>query len=111
MHLFFLGQNFIVDTGCSSGLVALHCAVQSILRGENEAAVVGGVNLCLRPGTSIQFHRLGATSEEGFCRAFDADGVYEKLSFGFLLNCSILYVSVIDALTTFANVKIDLKRD
>ncbi|GFR25333.1 fatty acid synthase, partial [Trichonephila clavata] len=74
-HIFdFKGQNFVVDTGCSSGLVALYCAVQSILRGDIEAAVVGGVNLCLRPGSSIQFHRLGATSDAGFCKAFDADG-------------------------------------
>ncbi|GFY55991.1 fatty acid synthase [Trichonephila inaurata madagascariensis] len=48
-------------------------SVQSIVRGEIEAAVVGGVNLCLKPGTSIQFHRLGTTSEEGLCRAFNAD--------------------------------------
>ncbi|GFR04445.1 fatty acid synthase, partial [Trichonephila clavata] len=59
------------DTACSSGLVSLNLAVQSILRGEVEAAVVGGTNLCLRPGTSIEFQKLGAISD--VCRTFDAD--------------------------------------
>ncbi|GFU02430.1 fatty acid synthase, partial [Nephila pilipes] len=62
-----------IDTACSSGLVALNLAVQSIQRGEMEAAVVGGVNLCLRPGSSVQFHKLGALSHDSTCRSFDAD--------------------------------------
>ncbi|GFW30727.1 fatty acid synthase [Trichonephila clavipes] len=69
----FKGTSAVGDSACSSGLVALNLAVQSILRGEVEAAVVGGSNLCLRPGTSIQFLRLGPISDEGVCRTFDAD--------------------------------------
>ncbi|GFS66896.1 fatty acid synthase [Nephila pilipes] len=70
----FKGRSTHIDTACSSGLVALNLAVQSIQRGEMEAAVVGGVNICLRPGTSVQFHKLGALSHDSTCRSFDADG-------------------------------------
>ncbi|GFU22763.1 fatty acid synthase [Nephila pilipes] len=71
----FKGPSILIDTACSSGLVTLNNAVQSIQRGEIEAAVVGAVNLCLRPGTSMQFHKLGTTSEDGVCRSFDADAL------------------------------------
>ncbi|PRD37910.1 UNVERIFIED_CONTAM: Fatty acid synthase [Trichonephila clavipes] len=70
-----IGTSFVTDTACSSALFAFHCAVKSILRGEIEAAVVAGVNLCLKPEMSLQFQKLGATSDEGFCRTFDADGI------------------------------------
>ncbi|GFQ71069.1 fatty acid synthase [Trichonephila clavata] len=79
----FLGTSTVGDTACSSGLVSLNLAVQSILRGEVEAAVVGGTNLCLRPGTSIEFQKLGAISD--VCRTFDADGENFYL-FSFLID-------------------------
>ncbi|GFW33749.1 fatty acid synthase [Trichonephila clavipes] len=67
------GPSVVIDTACSSGMMSLYFAVQSILRGEVEAAVVGGVNICLRPGTSINFHKLGALSDESKCKTFDAE--------------------------------------
>ncbi|GFY73232.1 fatty acid synthase [Trichonephila inaurata madagascariensis] len=73
-HIFdFKGPSVVLDTACSSGMMALYFAVQSILRGEVEVAVVGGVNICLRPGTSINFHKLGALSNESKCKTFDAE--------------------------------------
>ncbi|GFY74597.1 fatty acid synthase [Trichonephila inaurata madagascariensis] len=73
-HVFgFKGTSTVGDSACSSGLVSLNLAVQAILRGEVEAAVVGGTNLCLRPGTSIEFLKLGAISNDGVCRTFDAE--------------------------------------
>ncbi|MFB8020912.1 amino acid adenylation domain-containing protein [Streptomyces rubiginosohelvolus] len=67
------GPALAVDTACSSGLVALHLARRSLLDGECDLAVVGGVNL--HP-TAIP-HRLleaaQALSPTGRSRAFSAD--------------------------------------
>jgi acyl transferase domain-containing protein/ubiquinone/menaquinone biosynthesis C-methylase UbiE/acyl carrier protein len=66
------GPSFIVDTACSSSLVATHCACQSIWKGESELALVGGVNLLLRPERFVGFSRASMLSPDGRCRAFDA---------------------------------------
>ncbi|GFY43993.1 fatty acid synthase, partial [Trichonephila inaurata madagascariensis] len=94
----FKGTSAVGDSACSSGLVALHLAVQSILRGEVEAAVVGGSNLCLRPGTSIQFLRLGPISDEGVCRTFDADGDQFFFLFFFFNQAILSYLDTINAM-------------
>lgn len=39
------GPGMVIDTACSSGLVSLHIAYQSIVRGEIDQAVVGGIAL------------------------------------------------------------------
>ena len=51
----FHGPSFAVDTACSSGLVALHLAVQSLRNRECEAALAGGVNCILSPEATIAF--------------------------------------------------------
>ncbi|MDJ0658844.1 MAG: SDR family NAD(P)-dependent oxidoreductase [Crocosphaera sp.] len=66
------GPSVSVGTACSSSLVAVHLACQSLLAGECDMALAGGVsvkipqnekNLC--PGEIV--------SPEGKCRAFDAN--------------------------------------
>jgi fatty acid synthase, animal type len=42
--------------------------------GQCDAAIVGGVNLLLKPTCSLQFHRLGMLSPQGMCKAFDSSG-------------------------------------
>ncbi|WP_239395778.1 type I polyketide synthase, partial [Frankia sp. CiP3] len=66
------GPSLVVDTGQSSSLVAVHLAVQSVLRGESELAIAGGVNLDLIPETALIEDRWGGLSPDGRCYTFDA---------------------------------------
>ena len=51
----FQGPCVSVDTACSSSLVAAHFAWQSLIQGESDTAIVGGVNVCLIPDIFISF--------------------------------------------------------
>ncbi|XP_030317388.1 fatty acid synthase [Calypte anna] len=68
------GPSLTIDTACSSSLIALENAYKAIRHGQCSAALVGGVNLLLKPNTSVQFMKLGMLSPEGACKAFDASG-------------------------------------
>src|SRR3954462_7719922 len=66
------GPSMSVQTACSSSLVGVHLACQSLLAGECDAALAGGVSLLL-PQTSGYRHQAGSVlSPDGHCRAFDA---------------------------------------
>jgi len=68
----FKGKSEVVDTACSSFLVALDKAVNDIIGGFCEAAVVGGVNTILSPTMYISHSKSGMLSEDGSCKSFDA---------------------------------------
>ncbi|XP_054286913.1 fatty acid synthase-like [Macrosteles quadrilineatus] len=70
----FSGPSYAIDTACSSSLFALHQAVAAMRSGQCDAAIVGGVNLLLKPTCSLQFHRLSMLSPQGMCKAFDSSG-------------------------------------
>ncbi|MBI4375934.1 MAG: type I polyketide synthase [Elusimicrobia bacterium] len=66
------GPSMIVDTSCSSSLVAVHLACKHIWDGECSLALAGGVNLILSPSTNILFTKMGGLSPDGRCKAFDS---------------------------------------
>jgi acyl transferase domain-containing protein len=66
------GPSMAVDTGCSSSLVAIHLACQSILTGECTLALAGGTNLVLLPERSMGFSRAEMLSPDGRCKFADA---------------------------------------
>ncbi|KAL6094787.1 fasn [Pungitius sinensis] len=70
----FSGPSTAIDTACSSSLLALENAFHAIRQGHCDAALVGGVNLLLKPNTSVQFMKLGMLSPEGTCKSFDSSG-------------------------------------
>ncbi|MDR3636765.1 MAG: beta-ketoacyl synthase N-terminal-like domain-containing protein, partial [Isosphaeraceae bacterium] len=66
------GPSAAVDTACSSALVAVHLACESLWRDDCTLALAGGVNALLLPDWYVGFCRMGMLSPEGRCRAFDA---------------------------------------
>lgn len=67
------GTSLVLDTGCSSGLVALHHAAQELLAGRAEYALAGALALNITPvrqETLRSFPEVMSVS--GRCRAFDA---------------------------------------
>ncbi|TQM33569.1 SDR family NAD(P)-dependent oxidoreductase [Nocardia bhagyanarayanae] len=66
------GPSLTVDTACSASLTALHLARRSLLDGECDAAIVGGVNLLLHQDKFLLLSSLGMVSDTGRCRPFGA---------------------------------------
>ncbi|TCP54572.1 amino acid adenylation domain-containing protein [Tumebacillus sp. BK434] len=67
------GASLGVSTACSTALVSIHMACQSLLNGECDMAMAGGVSVAV-PQKNGYFHvEGGISSPDGHCRAFDAD--------------------------------------
>ncbi|MEM8808096.1 MAG: beta-ketoacyl synthase N-terminal-like domain-containing protein [Cyanobacteria bacterium P01_G01_bin.38] len=66
------GPSLAVDTACSSGLVAVHLACQSLRQGECDLALVGGVNAVLSPELTQAFSQAQMMAADGRCKTFDA---------------------------------------
>ncbi len=68
------GPSMIMDTACSSSMIALHQACRSLQMGEVPTALVGGMHLLLHPYPFVGFTKASMLSARGRCRAFDASG-------------------------------------
>ncbi|WP_224360636.1 type I polyketide synthase [Hyalangium versicolor] len=66
------GPSVNVQTACSTSLVAIHVACQSILNGECDVALAGGASVRV-PHKNGYLYEDGMTfSSDGHCRAFDS---------------------------------------
>jgi acyl transferase domain-containing protein/acyl carrier protein/SAM-dependent methyltransferase/NADP-dependent 3-hydroxy acid dehydrogenase YdfG len=76
-HLNLKGPNITIDAACSSSLAAIHLACESILQGESELALAGGVFLLPSPQFYIMASKAEMLSPQGKCRTFneEADGM------------------------------------
>ncbi|KAF2180759.1 reducing type I polyketide synthase [Zopfia rhizophila CBS 207.26] len=70
----FTGNSFNVDSACSSSLVSLDLACQSLLSGDADMSIAAGCNLILSPDTLHAFAHLGLLSSQNQCFSFDKRG-------------------------------------
>ncbi|MFD1952572.1 SDR family oxidoreductase [Sphingomonas arantia] len=66
------GPSLNVQTACSTSLVAVHMAAQSLLTGECDMAIAGGASIELPHGHGYTYDKSGILSPDGHCRPFDA---------------------------------------
>ncbi len=81
------GPSEPVNTGCSSSLVAIHRAAESIRSKECDIAVAGGINLLLSPHNHLLLSETGMLSPAGRCHTFDAraDGFVRGEGYGLVV--------------------------
>jgi acyl transferase domain-containing protein len=66
------GPSVAVQSACSTSLVAAHMAGQSLLAGECDLALAGGVSISVPLRTGYLYQEGSVVSPDGHCRAFDA---------------------------------------
>ncbi|GAA1602453.1 type I polyketide synthase [Actinoplanes couchii] len=67
------GPSINVQTACSTSLVAVHLAAQSLLAGECDIALAGGVSVIANDHPGYVYSEGMFLSPDGRCRPFDAD--------------------------------------
>ncbi len=66
------GAAVTVQTACSTSLVAVHMAYQSLLSHECDMALAGGISIGLPHKSGYIYQEGGIASPDGHCQAFDA---------------------------------------
>ena len=67
------GPSCGIQTGCSTSLVSVHQACQSLLQRECDIALAGGVTVGGNEPQGYRYQSESITSPDGLCRAFDAE--------------------------------------
>ncbi|HXB57697.1 MAG TPA: SDR family NAD(P)-dependent oxidoreductase [Vicinamibacteria bacterium] len=68
------GPAYAVQSFCSTSLLAVHLACQSLLNHESDLALAGGVTIAVSQNTGYQYMEGGILSPDGHTRTFDARG-------------------------------------
>ncbi|BAZ20907.1 beta-ketoacyl synthase [Kalymmatonema gypsitolerans NIES-4073] len=66
------GPSFTVQTACSTSLVAISLACQSLLNYQCDMALAGGVSIRVPQKAGYLYQQEGVLSPDGHCHAFDA---------------------------------------
>ena len=66
------GPSVNVQTACSTSLVAVHMACKSILNGECDMVLTGGITVAIPQKRGYLYQQDMVVSSDGHCRAFDA---------------------------------------
>ncbi|HEY2737647.1 MAG TPA: polyketide synthase, partial [Thermoanaerobaculia bacterium] len=66
------GPSYALHTACSTSLVAVHLACQSLLLGECAMALAGGAAINVPHRKGYLYQKGGILSTDGSCRTFDA---------------------------------------
>ena len=76
-----------IQTACSTSLVAVHIACQSLLNGECDMALAGGVSVAVPQKSGYWYREEGILSPDGHCRAFDenAQGTVSGMGVGIVV--------------------------
>jgi acyl transferase domain-containing protein len=67
------GPSVNVQTACSTSLVAIHQACQSLINHECDVAIAGGTTIDVPHGAGYRYREGEVQSPDGHCRPFDAD--------------------------------------
>ncbi|WP_019423136.1 type I polyketide synthase [Paenibacillus sp. OSY-SE] len=67
------GTSVTLQTACSTSLVAVHYACQSLLMYQSDLALAGGASLRIPALEGYMYQEGGIFSPDGHCRAFDAE--------------------------------------
>ncbi|MEP6914510.1 MAG: amino acid adenylation domain-containing protein [Acidobacteriota bacterium] len=67
------GPSVSIQTACSTSLVAVHQACQSLLNFECDMALAGGVSITVPLKSGYLYQAESIASPDGHCRAFDAE--------------------------------------
>lgn len=81
------GPSISISSACSTSLVAVHMAVQSLLNSECDMALAGGVSVRVPHKIGYLYQEGGIVSPDGHCRAFDeqAEGTLRGNGVGVVL--------------------------
>jgi len=66
------GASFTINTACSTALVAIHLACRTLLSGDCDIVLAGGVSVRAEENIGYIYEENMIVSPDGHCRAFDA---------------------------------------